>query len=297
MGRWSGIENCVPLSFSSVAIGAFARRALRLARDELVEATRDGANMLAPRLCLVCNRGAEQGLFCAEHALGIGPDPPRCGRCDGPLPGSFPDGERCATCRREPRGPSRTLALGDYRDSPSLRECVLALKHGGRRDLADPLAALLALRWQKGLAHLTGDSKGVWRPLAPREIFVPVPLHPFRRLERGYDQAQLLARALADHLGLHAAWALKRTSDSLPQGSPGCASRAANVRGLFRVRWRQHARVRGAHVWLVDDVVTSGATLEECARALRRAGAKAVDAIVLAHAGGRGSGGVADAER
>ena len=246
-------------------------------------AARECSATIAPIRCLVCGVALDGALFCSAHPVGIGPDPPRCGRCDGPLPAAFPDRERCAACRREQRGPSRILALCDYRDDKGLRECVLALKHGGRRDLADPLGALLALRWQKALALEPGRQEDPGAVL-----FVAVPLHPFRRLERGYDQAQLLAQALADHLGARACAALERRRDSLPQGSPGCASRAANVRGLFKVKRRQRGRVAGAHIWLVDDVVTSGATLTECACALRRGGANRVCAIVLAHAGGLG---------
>jgi ComF family protein len=118
-------------------------------------------------------------------------------------------------------------------------------------------------------------------------LLVPVPLHPWRRIERGYDQARLLAVAVGAHARVPMARALARARATSVQGSAGAVSRDANVRDAFRGSiWPPRAarRVAGASVWLVDDVVTSGATLRECARVLRRLGAAEVSALALARA-------------
>lgn len=226
-----------------------------------------------PARCRLCGARADDDLACAEHALPRGASPPRCGRCAARLSDALPDGARCATCRRTPPPFRRVLALGDYRE-PALREHVLALKHGGRRDLAEPLGGLLAAL----LAARAGGEPA-------RAVLVPVPLHRWRRLERGYDQAELLARAAGAAAGVPVARALARARRTAPQGSPGAASRAANVRGAFAARSRAAAALAGREAWLVDDVVTSGATAAECARTLKRAGAAAVGVLALARAG------------
>src|SRR6185295_7724839 len=112
--------------------------------------------------------------------------------------------------------------------------------------------------------------------LDPTTLAVSVPLHPARRFVRGYDQARLVARALAQNLGLVYVSALRRTRATPPQGAPGASSRAANVRGAFAVRAGMERRLAGRDVLLVDDVVTSGATANECTRCLHVAGARTV---------------------
>jgi ComF family protein len=166
------------------------------------------------------------------------------------------------------------VALGDYREQPALREWVLAFKHGGRADLARPLAEALADAM---------DSAGA---LADRRaLLVPVPLHPRRRVERGYDQAARLALELERACGLSRVVALKRARDTPPQGEPGSSSRQANVRAAFVPRRRRARRLAGCAAWIVDDVVTSGATTAECARLLRQMGAAEVSVLALARAG------------
>jgi len=161
----------------------------------------------------------------------------------------------------------------DYRASEAGRAWILALKHGGRRDLAAPLGAVLGRRLLAVAAR------------AEDALLVPVPLHPLRRLERGYDQALLLARAVGRAVDLDVSRALVRRRSTRVQGAPGSPSRTANVRGAFRLDNSAEPSVAGRAVWLVDDVVTSGATANECARVLRRAGARRVDVLALARAG------------
>lgn len=226
-----------------------------------------------PPACRLCGAAADDGWSCPEHRLPGGPGGERCGRCAGRLPRGLPDGYPCAECRRGPPRFGRAVVALDYRASEAGRAWILALKHGGRRDLAEPLGALLGRRL---LAAATR---------APDALLVPVPLHPLRRLERGYDQALLLARATGRALDLGVSRALLRRRMTLVQGAPGSPSRAANVRGAFRLDGSAAPSVVERSIWLVDDVVTSGATANECARVLRRAGARRVDVLALARAG------------
>jgi len=136
------------------------------------------------------------------------------------------------------------------------------------------------------LTEATPRSAGSSRSTeVPPRVLVPVPLHLARRIERGYDQSALLAEACAAEAGIPAIHALRRTRATTVQGALGTASRAANVRGAFApsfaARW--HARrIAGADVWLVDDVLTSGSTASECARILRRLGARSVSVLCVA---------------
>ena len=157
-----------------------------------------------------------------------------------------------------------------------MRDWVLALKHGGRLDLARPLAELLAMRVRQADVELDLD--------LDLAVVCSVPLHPARRFVRGYDQAGLLARFVALELGLICLRVLQRTRATPPQGAAGAVSRSANVRGAFRAREDALPWLLGRSVLLVDDVVTSGATADECARCLRRAGASSVIVVCLARA-------------
>jgi ComF family protein len=241
---------------------------------ELTRCIEELADALWPPRCRLCGAHAEDGRACAAHALPQRPPGERCGRCLARLPAGVPEGSRCAECRRSPPGWHRLVALGDYREQPALREWVLAFKHGGRADLARPLAEALA------------DAMDCAGALEDRRaLLVPVPLHPRRRLERGYDQAARLALELERTCGLGCVSALKRARDTPPQGEPGSSSRQANVRAAFAPRARRARRLGGRSAWIVDDVVTSGATAAECASLLRRMGAAQVNVLALARAG------------
>jgi len=223
---------------------------------------------LYPLGCRLCSAALDEDtLACAAHPLELDRASPRCGRCAAELAPALPDGELCPACRREAPAFERALCIGSYRSG--LSEWLLAFKHGGRRDLALPLAALLAARLSAAGA---------------RGLLVPVPLHPLRHFERGYDQAALLAHELGQRTGLRTYAGLARTRATRPQGSALSLSRVANVSGAFRLRRFARRALAGQEVWLVDDVLTSGSTADECARVLLRAGALRVGVALAARA-------------
>lgn len=226
---------------------------------------------LYPPACRLCGAASDDGFACAEHALPAGPEGARCGRCGARLGRGLPEGFPCPECRRAPPPVARTVARLDYRDGAA-KAWVLALKHRGRADLAEPLGAELARCLQQA-----EPEPGAW--------LVPVPLHPLRRFERGYDQARLLAEAVGRRARRRVVPALLRRRATAVQGEEDAPSRRANVHGAFTLdRWAARG-IAGRQVWLVDDVVTSGATAHEGARVLRRAGAGPVGVLCLARAG------------
>lgn len=236
-------------------------------------------DLLYPPACHLCGEPpapGSAGWSCAACRIGEAPHQ-RCGRCAARLPEVLPDGATCAACRRRPLVLDRVIALADYSD-PGLRKWILALKHGGRADLLPTLATQLAVACPP--EHLTNRDTRL----------VPVPLHPLRKFERGHDQAAGLARELSRQTGVPVRQALRRTRATLAQGSPGARSRRANVAGAFAEIVEERRQIHGRRVWLVDDVLTSGSTLEACARVVRRMGARRVGAIVLARAASAGGG-------
>lgn len=198
--------------------------------------------------------------------------PPLCDVCGDSLPSwrevSVACG-RCAACRRRPRAIDLARAAGRYEGA--LREIIHAFKYEGRRSLARPLAALM----RDAGPGLLEDASSV----------VPVPLHAWRLAARGFNQAADLARAL----DLPVVFALRRTRATRAQAGLTAAARRRNVRGAFRCSRLISPRVRrtllaGRTVVLIDDVATTGATLDACARVLKETGVREVRALTAARA-------------
>lgn len=223
--------------------------------------------LLAPS-CAVCMEPLDQptqGPVCRSCWASILPlTPPLCDVCGDPLPTWKPSDAPpplCARCRRFSRAVDKGRAIGNY--DGALRAIVHALKYDGRRSLARPLAALMRRSGTEVLdaAHYA----------------VPVPLHGSRRRQRGFNQADDLAR----HIGLPVVRALRRARATAVQADLPAAKRHENVRGAFVVN-RSAATLRGQVVVLVDDVSTTGATLDACARALKDDGVAVVRALTAA---------------
>lgn len=149
-----------------------------------------------------------------------------------------------------------------------VRRSLHVLKYGGEQRIAGPLGSALADRWRA--AGAGGD------------LLVPVPVHAVRRRERGYDQASLLARAAAAGLGLPWLEAVVRVRATAPQYRLDRRHRAANMAGAFGLAPGADVTVAGRWVVLVDDVVTTGATMREAAEVLLAAGATAVSGLAVA---------------
>lgn len=240
----------------------------------LVRRLRPVVDLVLPPRCLRCgDLVAEPGALCAACFQQVTfLTPPLCHRCGLPFGGDWgaPVAEEaagllCAACARRSPPYDRARAALAYDDGA--RPLVLAFKHADRTDAATALAG-----W---MARAAGPS------LEQADLIVPVPLHRWRLWQRRYNQAALLAGALARRAGRPwASMALVRARATISQGGLGHDGRAANVRGAFRVA--RPAQVDGRRILLVDDVMTTGATVAECARTLRRAGAVSVDVVTLA---------------
>lgn len=193
---------------------------------------------------------------------------PLCGRCARPLARRLeePPGTPLGLVAPLPPGIVQLEWCATF--GGPVRDAIHAFKYRGERRLAPTLGRAMAERWRR-------SGRG-------GELLVPVPVHASRRRERGFDQAEDLASALAEDLGLPWAPALERRTRTVAQHSLGRAERAANLGGAFVVRPRHRGLVLGRWVILVDDVSTTGATLTECAAALRAGGARAVSALTLA---------------
>lgn len=243
------------LSGGRAALGRLARTAL---------------DAVLPPQCLACKAVvAEPGALCAACWSKVRfLAPPQCARCGVPFENIVPpDGTLCGGCLAHPPGYDRARAAFRYDDGS--RGLVLAFKHGDRTDAASAYG-----RW---LLRAGADL------VAGADVIAPVPLHWTRLFWRRYNQAALLAAALGRIAGKTVVPdLLVRRRRTPSQGTLTRAERARNVRGAFAVAPRRAAAVSGARVLLIDDVMTTGATVEAAAAALRRAGAAAVDVLTLA---------------
>ncbi|WP_028008129.1 ComF family protein [Solimonas flava] len=226
----------------------------------MVDIRRELLALLSPARCQFCDAPTGDLTLCAACRAGLPWNQPACPRCALPQTHDQP----CARCLANP--PPYVRAWAPFRLEAPIREQIHALKYAADFVPARTLGRLLAL----SLGARGGDAV---------DVVIPVPLHPGRLRRRGYNQSVELARPLADEAGLRveAGWA-RRTRTTQDQIGMDAIARRRNVRGAFSV----DASVRGLRVALLDDVMTTGATLGELARSCRRAGAATVEAWALA---------------
>jgi ComF family protein len=226
---------------------------------KLAEAFAPLVDLVYPPRCPACGEGiaAQDGLCSGCWAELVIPGEPACALCQRPFGSdAVAEGAICAPCLAEP--PKHDgIAAGTLYNEAS-RKLVLAFKHGRRIALAPMLARMAAA----SLPELDGE----W-------LVVPIPLHPWRLWRRGFNQSALLAREIARLRGQEVLVdGLVRRKPTPTLGGLGRAARARTLSGAIAVNPKQAAKLKGALVVLVDDVMTSGATSNACVRALKRAG-------------------------
>lgn len=225
-------------------------------------------HFVLPPACLACRKPAAAEGLCAVCWTGAGfIERPYCERLGTPF--AYDSGQPLVSPAAFADPPAYDRARAAMRFGDVGRELVHLLKYGDRLDLAVPLA-----NWM-------GRAGAELLPEA--DALVPVPLYWTRLWQRRFNQSAELARRIAARSGVAAIDdALVRTRATVPQVGLVRAERAKNVHGAFAVPPERRAAVRGKRIVLIDDVLTTGATANACARILRRAGAKSVDVLVLA---------------
>ena len=214
-------------------------------------------DLLFPPRCVVCRRAGDW--FCVScRAMIERISPPVCDRCGRPL-----RYDECPYCRQLPLHIDGLRAMAFFEGS--IRKAIHAFKYQHRPELAAPLGAML-------------NEYICTHPL-PVDALIPVPLHAERERRRGYNQSALLARELSVYQN-HALWynAVERTRATQPQVELDAPARRENVRDAFTAT----DTVAGARVLLIDDVCTTGATMDACSIALKARGAKSVWGLALA---------------
>ena len=222
-----------------------------------------------PPHCAACKLATDPGVHlcadCAETVRRI--EPPMCERCSQPFDGAITQAFTCPNCAD--REVHFECAVAAFRSHGVVRDFIHDFKYNGQRHLLGPLA-----EW---LVHTLDDPRISSRPF---DALVPVPLHHIRFREREFNQAAELAALASQRCGVPVLHALKRTRHTSTQTKLDRAERMENLRGAFRVR--HIASVKERHVVLVDDVFTTGSTVEECSRVLLHAGAASVRVITVA---------------
>jgi ComF family protein len=220
---------------------------------------------LLPGLCVVCHDWCRRAL-CEPCLQRFAPLQPRCAACARTMPLAVP---RCGECTRQASAFERCITGADY--AAPWDELIAGFKFHRKTELA---AALCELLWRG--VNAAGAAEGA-------SLLLPVPLSHQRLRERGYNQAWELARRLAPRLRLAArADVLQRSRDTPHQIGMSRVEREHNLRDAFWIEPKQRARLQDAHVALIDDVLTTGATAHAAALALTRAGAARVSVWVVA---------------
>lgn len=231
----------------------------------IARAIRWGLDALLPPRCLVCGRVVESEALCADCWRGLRfLARPVCEACGVPFEADPGPGALCGACAAERPAFARARAAFVYDEAS--RGLILGFKHGDRTDAAPAFGTWL----QRAGAELLADA----------DVLAPVPLHWTRLFARRYNQAALLARALGERTGIPVEAGLLARRRTPAQGKLNPSARERNLRGAIAVP--EKARVAGRRILLIDDVLTTGATANACARALMAAGASAVDVLTLA---------------
>lgn len=223
---------------------------------------------LFPRQCAGCQGAVARGWWCPECRQKLVPiREPRCECCSHPFEGVLSGKFLCPNCEGRTFHFESAVAVMSSRGV--VRELIHGLKYHSMAWAARPLGEM-------GFNGLCDPRLG-----DVPDVLVPVPLHPLRRRERGYNQSQLLAREMGRRSRIPVAGLLRRVRNTPTQTHFDRARRMKNLKRAFVVASGMGERVRGANVLLVDDVVTTGSTFDECARTLLEAGADRVSALAI----------------
>ena len=230
--------------------------------------------LLYPPVCAFCNRDMEEPSgairLCGTCYKQLTAAPgPLCRRCAQSVPELQDGAEDCSQCRGRKLHFDSTTALGRYEGE--LRAAVLRMKHAADEPLAIAIGRVMVDQHQRLLAERRWDA------------VVAVPMHWSRRAFRGTNSPEVIARCMARQLGAPAEpRILIRRRRTVPQGNLPRSKRLRNLRGAFRAS--KAYDLQGARLLLIDDVMTTGATANQCARTLKLAGAQRVDVLVVARA-------------
>lgn len=230
-------------------------------------------DLIFPPRCPICRRLME-----GSHPPGVCPqcqgeikfiESPLCSLCGLPFTADEGEDHLCGSCLTEKRYFTTARAVAIYQGA--LREAIPRFKYRMHSPLAKTLGSILANNCQRFLDLFAYD------------LVIPVPLHKLRLRERGFNQALVLAREIKKRFPLPLDYLnLQRTRDTQPQTNLKEKERRRNVRKAFELRDGQ--KVKGKRILLIDDVYTTGATVNECSRVLKKAGAKRIDVLTLARA-------------
>jgi ComF family protein len=241
---------------------------IALQKSELFQAA---VSLLYPATCTICGNNLRAGEYlcngCEAKIVRIAA--PFCETCSEPFEGSITSAFTCANCAH------RTIyfdtAVAAYRGRGIVREVIHEFKYGRQIHLRHLVARWLRAALDDERLHDVSF-----------DFIVPVPLHPARQRERGFNQANLLAELLSAQSSIPSKPVLERIRYTTTQTALDRSERMENLHNAFRLR--KNADVRGLRVLLIDDVLTTGSTLSECARVLKRAGAMSVHAATAARA-------------
>jgi competence protein ComFC len=229
------------------------------------------ASLLYPPACVICRASVRAGAYLCDQcdAKVVRIVSPFCQKCSEPFEGAITSEFTCANCAH------RTIhfeaAVAAYRSRGIVRQIIHDFKYGHQIYLRQPVGRWLRAALDDArLRHCRFD------------IIIPVPLHPTRQRERGFNQASLLAELLSAEVSIPSKLLLERVRYTTTQTALDRAERMENLYNAFRLR--KNMDVRGLRVLLIDDVLTTGSTLSECARILKRAGAISVHAATAARA-------------